>query len=54
MRFMSVHVMHPYNSIDTTIAWEKFHFIFSDKLDFHVIDNFSIAVRTFANIMYHF
>ena len=24
---VSVHVVHPYSSIDTTVAWKKLHFI---------------------------
>ena len=48
MRFVSVHVVHPYGSIDTIAARKKSHFILSDRSDFHMIDNRSIAVHTFA------
>ena len=40
--------MHPYSSIDTTAAWKKFHFILSDRLDFHMINSLSITVHAFA------
>ena len=33
---------------DTTAAWKKSHFILSEWLDFHEIDNVSIAVYAFA------
>ena len=32
----------PYNSSDTATDWTTSHFL-SDKLDFHLIDNLSIA-----------
>ena len=37
-RFVSVQVVHPYSSIDTTVAWKKLHFILSVRFDFHMID----------------
>ena len=46
--FVSVHVMHPYSRIDTTVAWKKLRFILSDSSDIHMIDKLSIAVHTFA------
>ena len=39
MPFGSVHVVHPYNNTDTTTAWNKFRFILSGRLGFHMIDN---------------
>ena len=44
----SVHVVHPYSCRDITTAWKKLHFILSDKFDFHMIDNLSIAVCAFT------
>ena len=36
IRLVSVHVVHPYNSIDTTVAWKKLRFI---KMNPHMIEN---------------
>ena len=47
MRFVSVHVVHPCSSIDTTVLWKKSCFISSDRSDFHMIDSLSIAVHSF-------
>ena len=44
-RFVSVHVVHPYSSIDTTAAWKKLRFILSVRSDFHMIESLSIAVH---------
>ena len=33
-RFVSIQVVHPYSSIDTTAAWKKLRFILSVRLDF--------------------
>ena len=41
--FVSIHVLYPYIRIDTSAAWKKLHFIFLDRLDFHIIDNLSIT-----------
>ena len=49
LSFVSIHVVHPYSCMDTTAAWKKFHFILSDRSDFHMTNNLSIAVCTFAN-----
>ena len=48
-RFVSVQVVHPYSSIDTTAAWKKLHFILSFWFDFHMIDSLSIAVHVFVS-----
>ena len=48
-RLVSVHVVHPYSSIDTTAAWKKLRFILSVKSDFHMIDRLSLAVHAFAS-----
>ena len=47
-RFVSVHVVHPYSSIDTTAAWKKLLFILSVRSDFHMTDSLLIAVHTFV------
>ena len=44
---VSVHVVHPYSRIDTIVAWKKCFFL-SDRFDFHMIENLSIAVHAFA------
>ena len=49
IRLVSVHVVHPYSSIDTTAAWKKLHFILSIRSDFHMTDSLSIAVHTFVS-----
>ena len=48
IRFVSVYVVHPYNSIDTTTAWKKSCLILLDRLDFCIIDSLSIAVHAFT------
>ena len=48
-RFVSVQVVHPYSSIDTTAAWKKLRFILSVRFDFHMIDSLSIAVHAFVS-----
>ena len=47
-RLVSVHVMCPSNSNDTTAAWKNSRFISSDRSNFYMIDNQSIAVYAFA------
>ena len=49
MRSVSIHVVHPYSSIDIVIAWKKSHLILSDRSDFHMINNLSIAVYVFGS-----
>ena len=46
-RLVSVQVVHPYSSIDTTAAWKKLRFILSVRSDFHMIDSLSLAVHAF-------
>ena len=48
-RLVSVHVVHPYRSIDTTAAWKKLRFILSVRSDFHMTDSLSIVVHAFAS-----
>ena len=48
-RLVSVHVVHPYSSIDTTAAWKKLRFILSVRSDFHMIVSLSIAVHAFVS-----
>ena len=49
IRFVSVHVVHPYSSTDITAAWKKLHFVLSVRSDFHTTDSLSIAVHAFAS-----
>ena len=48
-RLVSVQVVHPYSSIDTTAAWKKLRFILSVRFDFHMIESLSIAVHAFVS-----
>ena len=50
-RFVSVHVVQPYSSIDVTAAWKKMRFISSVRSDFHIIDSLLIAVPAFVNLV---
>ena len=43
MRFVSIYMVHPYTTTDTTTA-----FILSNRSDFHMVDSHSIAVHTFT------
>ena len=47
-RFVRVHVMHPYSSMDTAIAWKQSRFLLSDRLDLHMIDWLSITLKILA------
>ena len=49
IHLLNIHVVHPYNRIDTTTAWKKLRFILLDMSDFPIIDNLSIAVHVFAS-----
>ena len=50
-RFVRVHVVHPYSSIDATAAWKKLRFILSVRSDFHIINSLLIAVHGFVNLV---
>ena len=50
-RFVRVHVVHPYSSIDVTAAWKKLRFILSVRSNFHIIDSLLIAVHAFVNLV---
>ena len=45
IRLVSVHVVYPYSSIDTTAAWKKLLSILSVRSDFHMTESLSIAVH---------
>ena len=45
IHLVSVHVVHPYSSIDTTADWKKLRFILSVKSDCHMTDSLPIALR---------
>ena len=49
IHLVSVHLVHPYRRLDTTTAWKKLRFILSDKFDFHMINNLSMAIHTFTS-----
>ena len=46
---VSVHVVNPYSSIDTSTTWKKLHFILSVRSDFHMTHSLSIAAHAFAS-----
>ena len=48
IRFFSVHVVHPFSSMDTTAARKKLRFILLDRSDFYIIDNLTLAVHVFT------
>ena len=48
---VSVQVVYPYSSIDTTTAWKKLLFILSVRFDFHMIESLSIACRCLFRLM---
>ena len=48
-RLVSVQVVHPFSSIDTTAAWKKLRFNLSVRSDFHLIDSLSIAANAFVS-----
>ena len=50
-RFVSVHVVHPYSSIDVTAAWKKLRFILSVRSDFHkkLDGNYTRMLRAILN-----
>ena len=47
--FVSVRVVHPCSSMDTTAAWKKLHFILSVRSGFYMTDSSTIAVHAFAS-----
>ena len=49
LHLVSVHVVHPYSSIDTTIAWKKLHFILLVRSNFCMTNRLLIAVHAFAS-----
>ena len=51
IRLVSIHVVHPYSSIDTTDAWKKLLFILSVRSDFHMTDSLWIAAHAFVSRM---
>ena len=48
VRLVSVDVVHPYRSFDTTAAWSKLHFL-SMMFGSHMADRLSITVNAFAS-----
>ena len=49
IHLVSIHVVHPYTSIDSTAAWKNLHFILSVRSDFHMTYSVSIVVHAFAS-----
>ena len=48
IRFVTIHVVHPYSYIDTAATWKKSRFILSNRSDFHIINGLSIAIHAFG------
>ena len=48
-RLVSVHVVYPYSSIDTTASWKKMRLILSGRPDFHMTDCLLKAVHAFVS-----
>ena len=46
--FVCLHGLYPYCSLGTTTDWKIYCFILSDRSDFHMINNLSIAIHDFA------
>ena len=46
--FVRILGVQPYSSIDTAITSKKYHFILSERSDFHIIDNLTMAVNVFS------
>ena len=40
IRLISLNIVHPYSSIDTTVALKELRFITSVRFDFHMTDNY--------------
>ena len=49
IHLISIHVVHPYSSIETTAAWKKLRFILTLRSDFHMTNSLSIDVHTFTS-----
>ena len=49
IRFVSVHLVYPYSSMDTTGAWKTLFFVLSNRSDIHKSDSLSIHVYTFGS-----
>ena len=47
--FFSIHVVHPYSSIDTIAACKKLSLILSVRSDYHMADSLLIAVYAFVS-----
>ena len=47
---VSVQVVHPYSSIDTTASWKKLCFILLDRSNFHMTDRQTITVYALVSV----
>ena len=54
MPFLKAQVVQLHGSINTVTAWEKSHFIWSERSDFHMVVNHPIAVDTLLIYMLKF
>ena len=53
-RFVGVHVVHPYSSMDITTIRKKRRFILTEIFDFYKIDSLLIAFHVFVKLMLTF
>ena len=49
IHLVSIYVVLPYSSIDTTAAWKKLRFVLSVRSDCYMTDSLSIAIHVYAS-----
>ena len=50
IHLVSIHVVHPYSSINATVAGKKLRFILLVKSDFYITNSLLIAVHAFVKL----
>ena len=53
-RFVRVHGVQSYSNTYMATAWKKSRFIWSERSDFHIVDNLSMAVHALLILMLTF
>ena len=51
VHFVSINVVQPYSSTDAATTWKKSCFILSERSDFPMINNWTVAVYAFTKCM---